>query len=252
MEIREKAFKLFKKSNGHMTSQKIADTLGVKLSKVKYWRSKDKWKEKINKNRGAPKGNRNALGNSGGAPRGNLNNFKHGMYIDNSKFSSKNFLSKYIPVATKNIINEIEEAGLSSLDILWMNITTQLAAIIRSQNIMHVIDKDDLTKELKRSKVKSNKRKTEKTSSNSSEKEYEYELQFAWDKQATFLQAQSKAIKTLESLINSYEKLLHANWDLATEEQKARIEVLKSKLDKKDLEPITINFVKASERNGNS
>lgn len=236
MEIRDKAFKLFKKSNGHMTSQKIADTLGVKLSKVKYWRSKDKWKEKINKNRGAPKGNRNALGNSGGAPRGNLNNFKHGIYIDNSKFSSKNFLSKYIPVATKNIINEIEEAGLSSLDILWMNITTQLAAIIRSQNIMHVIDKDDLTKELKRSKVKSNKRKTEKTSSNSSEKEYEYEyeLQFAWDKQATFLQAQSKAMKTLEGLINSYEKLLHANWDLATEEQKTRIEVLKSRIVKDD------------------
>lgn len=232
MEIREKAFKLFKKNNGNITSQKIADTLGVKLSQVKYWRSKDKWKEKINKNRGAPKGNKNAIGNKGGAPKGNLNNFKHGMYIDNSKFSSKKFLSKYIPVATKNIIGEIEEAGLSSLDILWMNITTQLAAIIRTQNIMNVTDKEDLTKELKRSKVKSNKRKTEKTSSNSSEKEYEYELQFAWDKQATFLQAQSKAMKTLEGLINSYEKLLHANWDLATEEQKNRIEVLKSRIVK--------------------
>ena len=45
MEIREKAFKLFKKNNGNITSQKIADTLGVKLSQVKYWRSKDKWKE---------------------------------------------------------------------------------------------------------------------------------------------------------------------------------------------------------------
>ncbi|MBO3312129.1 phage terminase small subunit [Clostridium perfringens] len=239
MEIREKAFKLFKKSNGHITSQKIADTLGVKLSKVKYWRSKDKWKEKINKSRGAPKGNKNAIGNNGGAPKGNLNNFKHGMYIDDLKFSSKNFLSKYIPVATKNIINEIEEAGLSSLDILWMNITTQLAAIIRSQKIMHVKNKNDLTKVLKK----------ETWGKNPSE---EYELQFAWDKQANFLQAQSKAMKTLEGLINSYEKLLHANWDLATEEQKARIEVLKSKLDKKDLEPITINFVKASERNGNS
>lgn len=39
---------------------------------------------------------------------------------------------------------------------------------------------------------------------------------------------------------------------IATDKQKVELEVLKSKLDKKDLEPITINFVKASERNGNS
>lgn len=231
MELKDKAFKLFEESNGHITSQKIADELGIKLSKVKYWRSKYKWKDKINRSRGAPVGNKNAIGNKGGgAPKGNLNNFKHGMYIDESKFSSKNFLAKYIPAATKNIIGEIEAAGLSSLDILWMNITTQLAAIIRSQKIMHVKSKNDLTKELRRSKEKSNSKDTGKTASNSSEKEYEYELQFAWDKQATFLQAQSRAMKTLESLIASYEKLLHANWELATEEQRTRIEVLKSKI----------------------
>ncbi|MCX0399160.1 phage terminase small subunit [Clostridium perfringens] len=241
MEKWDEAFKLFQESNGHITSQKIADKLGVKLSQVKYWRKKFKWKDKLNKNRGAPLGNKNALGNKGGgAPEGNLNNFKHGNYIDESKFSSKKFLAKYIPKATSKIIDDIEDSGINSLDILWINITTQLAAIIRSQKIMHVKSKNDLTKVLKK----------ETWGENSSSKEYE--LQFAWDKQANFLQAQSKAMKTLEGLINSYEKLLHANWALATEEQKARIEVLKSKLDKKDLESITINFVKASERNGNS
>ncbi|EJT6172466.1 hypothetical protein N2W53_003131 [Clostridium perfringens] len=234
MELREKAFELFKESNGNISSKKIADALGIDLNKVKYWRRKDNWKDNINRSRGAPKGNKNAIGNNGGAPKGNLNNFKHGMYIDDSKFSSKNFLAKYIPAATKNIIGEIEDAGLSSLDILWMNITTQLAAIIRSQKIMHVKSKNDLTKELKREKIKSKSKDTGKTSSHASEKELEYELQFAWDKQANFLQAQSKAIKTLEGLINSYEKLLHTNWDLATEEQKMRIEVLKSRIIKDD------------------
>lgn len=39
---------------------------------------------------------------------------------------------------------------------------------------------------------------------------------------------------------------------IATDKQKAELEVLKSKINKKDLEPITINFVKASERNDNS
>ena len=32
------------------------------------------------KKSGAPKGNKNAIGNSGGAPEGNKNNYKHGIY----------------------------------------------------------------------------------------------------------------------------------------------------------------------------
>lgn len=40
--------------------------------------------------------------------------------------------------------------------------------------------------------------------------------------------------------------------NIATDKQKAELEVLKAKVDKRDIEPITINFVKASERNGNS
>ncbi|HHD2801122.1 TPA: phage terminase small subunit [Clostridium perfringens] len=221
MEKWDEAFKLFQESNGHITSQKIADKLGVKLSQVKYWRKKFKWKDKLNKNRGAPLGNKNALGNKGGgAPEGNLNNFKHGNYIDESKFLSKKFLAKYMPKATSKIIDDIEDSGINSLDILWINITTQLAAIIRSQKIMHVKSKNDLTKVLKK----------ETCGENSYSKEYE--LQFAWDKQANFLQAQSKAMKTLEGLINSYEKLLNTNWDLASEEQKTRVEKLKAEVNK--------------------
>ncbi|WP_283696204.1 phage terminase small subunit [Clostridium perfringens] len=220
MEKWDEAFKLFQESNGHITSQKIADKLGVKLSQVKYWRKKFKWKDKLNKNRGAPLGNKNALGNKGGgAPEGNLNNFKHGNYIDESKFSSKKFLAKYMPKVTSKIVNDIEDSGLNSLDILWVNIVTQFTAILRSQKIMHVTSKSDLTKVLKK----------ETYGKNPSE---EYELQFAWDKQANFLQAQSKAMKTLEGLINSYEKLLHTNWDLASEEQKARVEKLKAEISK--------------------
>ncbi|MDQ0149341.1 phage terminase small subunit [Eubacterium multiforme] len=231
---RDKAFEIYRENDGRITPKEIADRLNERLNNIYTWKVKDKWEKKIKQ--GAPLGNKNAVGNKGGAaPKGNLNNFKHGMYIDDSKFSSKKFLAKYIPKATENIINDIENSGLSSLDILWTNINLQLAAIIRSQKIMHVKSKNDLTKELKRSKVKSNNRETEKTSSNSKEEEYEYELQFAWDKQATFLQAQSKAIKTLESLINSYEKLLYANWNLVTEEQKLKVEVLKEQLSKNNV-----------------
>ncbi|MGV1117910.1 phage terminase small subunit, partial [Clostridium perfringens] len=41
-----------------------------------------------------------------------------------------------------------------------------------------------------------------------------------------------KAMKTLEGLINSYEKLLNTNWDLASEEQKTRVEKLKAEVNK--------------------
>ena len=44
-------------------------------------------------------------------------------------------------------------------------------------------------------------------------------------------------MKTLEGLISKYEDLLHKNWDLATEEQKARVALLQ--LQKAELEKAT-------------
>lgn len=58
-----------------------------------------------------------------------------------------------------------------------------------------------------------------------------WEVQQAWDKQASFLQAQAKAQKELTTMIKQYEELLHKNWDLATKEQKARIAQLKAKTE---------------------
>ncbi|MZK53661.1 terminase, partial [Clostridium beijerinckii] len=63
-------------------------------------------------------------------------------------------------------------------------------------------------------------------SDNGESNEIEYEFQFAWDRQATFLNAQSRAMAELRSLIKQYDEMLHKNWDLATAEQKARIDKL--------------------------
>ena len=54
-----------------------------------------------------------------------------------------------------------------------------------------------------------------------------WEIQQAWDKHATFLNAQSRAMKTLEGMITRYDDLLHRNWEKATEEQRLRISKLK-------------------------
>ena len=102
------------------------------------------------------------------------------------------------------------------LDVLWDQIQIAYAAIIRAQKIMYVRDQNDKTKEMTLDGIEATG----------------YDVQQAWDKQANFLSAQARAQKTLEGMINRYEDLLHKNWDLATEEQKARIAQIKAQTDK--------------------
>lgn len=228
--LRDEAFNLFRNSKGKMTSKEIAEKLNKSVNTINSWRNKDEWSKKLKG--GAPKGNSNAKGH--GAPKGNLNGLKHGNYCDASKFFDKGFLAKYIPSATKQIIKCVVDEGVNTLDMLWDNIVLLYASIIRSQKIMYVKNQNDLTKELRRSKVKTKTRETEKTATTEDEKEFEYELQFAWDKQERFIKAQSSAMKNLNSMIKDYEELLHKNWDLASEEQKLRIEALKAKIGNND------------------
>ena len=193
----------------------ISTKLNLPAGTVRRWKSSYKWEAERSgesersekKNKGGQPGNKNAVGNNGGAPSDNKNAEKHG------------FFSKWLPEETREIIGAIETSN--PLDLLWDNIQLQYAAIIRAQKLMHVKDQKDLTKELKRQK--------ESSGEMSDSWEKEYELQFAWDKHANFLQAQSRAMKTLESMIRQYDDMLHKDWDSVTEEQKARIAVLKAK-----------------------
>lgn len=147
-------------------------------------------------------------GKSTGPPKKNKNAESHG------------FFSKYLPDDTLNIIQDIKIK--KSIDILWENIQIQYAAIIRSQKIMHVENIHDITKELKKEKTV--------TGDMSSMHEEEYEIQFAWDKQATFLKAQSRAMSELRTMIIKYDELCKT--ELVTEEQKLRIKKLKVDIEK--------------------
>lgn len=185
----------------------IAKQLSVSEGTVRSWKSRYKWgnatlqKKKRNaaKHRGGQPGNKNAVGH--GAPKKNKNAEKHG------------FFSKYLPEETISIIRDIDEQD--PLDILWGNIQIAYAAIVRAQQIMYVQDKEDLTEE--------------HTGSFDNGDTYNY--QQAWDKQATFLKAQARAQSELRSLIKQYDELLHRNWDLASEEQRTRIEHLRTKTE---------------------
>lgn len=82
---RAEAKKMWLDSGGKMKLKDIAASLGIGETQVRKWKSQDRWADdlkgnvtnesnsNVTKRRGAPKGNKNALGNKGGAPKGNQN-----------------------------------------------------------------------------------------------------------------------------------------------------------------------------------
>lgn len=208
---RDLAYQLWLDSGKSMKLKDIAAEIEVSESQVRKWKNQDKWNGNVTNQmkgnitkRGGQLGNKNAIGNSGGPPEQNKNAEKYG------------FFSKYLPEETVSIIQEMPT---DPLDVLWDQIQIAYAAIIRAQKIMYVRDKDDKTIE----------RIEQKDGNVIGER---WEVQQAWDKHGNFLSAQARAQKTLESMINRYEDLLHKNWDMATEEQRARIEQIKANTER--------------------
>ena len=86
------------------------------------------------------------------------------------------------------------------------------AAIIRSQKIMFVENADDYTKRI----------------TLEGEESLAFQYTEAYEKQASFLIAQSRAMSTLMSLIKQYDELCRSS--LTTDEQRLRIEKLKTEI----------------------
>ncbi|MDM5036166.1 phage terminase small subunit [Bacillus cereus] len=240
---RDKAYQLFKEHNGDITNRKIAELLStsertVSEKTVGGWKTKDKWVQQLNgvlhkneqstpkkdaeypkKKPGAPKGNKNALNNRGGAKRGNRNaigNSGGSAPLRNSNAVSHGLYRKYLPQELYDLKEELEEAiNNDPLSILWESIMLQHAQIIHTQRIMFVNNKEDMTKELRKKKL------TE------SGFEEEWEIQFAWDKQASFLNAQSKALSTLSALIRDFDRLAKID-----DERRAKLEFIQVQIDK--------------------
>lgn len=239
---RDKAFEIYKEHNGDITNRKIAEILQEQEKTISSWKSRDKWVAKLNgsdcstanendcstakkkrstsqKLSASLKGNQNAIGNSGNKnPKyGNKNAVGHGPPKGNDNAVTHGFFRKHFPEDVADLAAEIMEKN--PIDMLWENITIQYTAIIRAQRLMFVKDQDDMTKELKKTK--------ESYSDSGSSSEEEWEIQFAWDKHATFLNAQSRAMSTLSSLIRDFDKL--ANID---DERRAKLNLMNAQIDK--------------------
>lgn len=206
-KIKKKVQILYEKGS---TFKAILEQYKIPAKTVRQWASKYKWeREKGSKKTTETK--RKVSSVCIGKLQ-NTNAVKHGLF------------SKYLPAETLELVGSIE--AMSPLDILWENICLKYAAIIRSQKIMYVKDDKDVTKRI--------------TMDGAEATVYQYTE--AYEKQASFLIAQSRAMGTLMNLIKQYEELCRS--DFATEEQKLRIEKLKTEISKvKEDEPIKATII---------
>lgn len=212
----DEAFELYKQG---LKLKDIAEKLQVPDGTVRRWKNTYKWEgersdkqsERSVKKKGAQPGNKNGKG----AP------------VRNRRAEKFGFFSKYLPEETKEIFDAIDKA--EPLELLWHQIQIAYAAIIRAQRIMYVQDEEDKT-------VETTMDGLDVTA---------YKIDQAWDKHAAFMTSQARAQGELRNMIRQYEELLHTNWELASEEQKARVGILKAKLDTGESEVGDDGFIEA-------
>lgn len=210
MAYDEKIKKMIRKAYQNGTNfEEISKQYKIAVSTVKRWAYRDKWVQK-NDTKNKTETKRNLKKICVGKLQ-NTNAVKHGLF------------SKYLPEETLELVGSIE--NMSPIDILWENICLKYAAIIRSQKLMYVEDANDCTKRI-----------------TLEGEAIAYQYTEAYEKQASFLIAQSRAMGTLMNLIKQYEELCRS--DFATEEQKLRIEKLKTEISKvKEDEPIKATII---------
>ncbi|MBK4212838.1 hypothetical protein EGI07_11565 [Bacillus pumilus] len=201
-----------------MKYKDLAEKYGVSINTIKSWKKRHGWERKkgapkrksVHTKKGGQPGNVNALGNSGGAaPIRNQNAKTHGFY------------SKHMPAEAFEIMQDIQE--FSPVDLLWEQIQIQFTAIVRAQKIMFVESKEEMIKELKKKKSV--------VSDSADIEEEEYEFQFAWDRHATFLNAQSRAMSELRGLIKQFDNIAHE-----TDERRLKLEQMRLNIDKTKVE----------------
>jgi len=108
---------------------------------------------------------------------------------------------------------------LSPADLILDQIQIQYTAIIRAHRIMYVESKDEMIKVLKKHK------------DTGWGEEVEYEFQFAWERQAQLLTAQSRAISELRTSINHFIKLADE-----ADERRLKLEQMRLAIDKTKVE----------------
>ena len=158
----------------------------------------------------------------------------------NNAAEKHGFYSRVIPPELMGMFEEIEDS-ISMADMLWDQIKLQYMAIMRAQSIMFVTNKDEMIKEIKKEKYGYSEVETTNEEGKTESKyertldEVEYEFQFAWERQAQFLNAQSRAISELRASIKQFEEAADK-----TDERRLKLQQMQLSIEKTKEETIRI------------
>ncbi len=224
---RDEAYNIWVESNQEKPLKEIAEELECSASQIRKWKSQDKWERNGNvtnekgsvTKESAPKKPKPQKNRSG-----NPNPVKQ-FTKRNSAAVSHGLFAKYLPEDTLDIIEGMN--GRSAADLIYDQIQIQYAAIIRSQKIMWVEDKDDTTSVVKKVVDAEGFASTD------------YEIALAWDKQANFMNAQSRAMGELRSLIKQFNDIAHENDERRLKLEQMQLGVEKTKVETEFLQART-------------
>ncbi|MBG9785619.1 phage terminase small subunit [Shouchella lehensis] len=220
-----------------ITLKALAEKHGAKLGTLKSRKSREGWERDATEGKDATKVATNRIRDATPKDSKQTKKKRSGNPNPKNQFGERNqaalkhgIFSKYLPQETLEIINQMQDK--TPADLLYDQIQIQYATIIRSQQIMFVQDKDDIAKE-----------KSQHGWGDSGADKYD--IQFAWDRQATFITSMSRAMGTMGNLIKQFVSIAHEDDErlLKLEQMqlnvdKTRVEV--DKLTKDDGGPIEI------------
>lgn len=215
-----------------ITFKDLAEKHGIKLGTLKSRRSREQWSRDPNAKKDAtsqkdatrskkkmqPNKKRAKQRNRSGNP-----NPQNQFTERNSAALKHGFFSRYIPKETLEIMQGM--ASDNPADLMWDQIMIQYAAIIRAQQIMFVEDKGETVKELKKLKIEDGFDQEGNAVQIPVEKEYE--VQFAWDRHAVFMNAQSRAISELRTSIKQFVEMTDQD-----DVRRLQLEVMQAGIDK--------------------
>ncbi|MBO1515041.1 phage terminase small subunit [Metabacillus bambusae] len=209
-----------------ITLAALAEKHDIKLGTLKSRKSREGW------SRDPTKKDATKIEKVATLPKEDATRKRSGNPNPQNQFTKRNkaaekhgFFSKFIPSETLEIMEAMQER--TAADLIYDQIQIQYAAIIRAQQIMFVTGKDELVKELKKSKYDVVPDPDKKGQWKQIPTEEEFEIQFAWDRHATFLNAQSRAMSELRSLIKQFDELAHIE-----DERRLKLEQMNLNIEK--------------------
>ncbi|GAA5417936.1 hypothetical protein Pryu01_03014 [Paraliobacillus ryukyuensis] len=208
---RDKAFEIWKQSNGEKKLKDIAAELDVADTQVRKWKSQDNWNDKVKGNVTNSKRNvtkRKEQKNRSGNPNPVKKFTKR-----NSAARKHGLRAKYFSDTQQEIMEDFE--GFSISDQLWMQIEIKFSAIIQLQKVMWVEEPTETLSEVSSESVGMEGSSTS------------YKVAYAYEQYESYIKAQTRAMAEYRNLVKQFNELSYED-----DERKLKLEQMQTNIDK--------------------